>query len=194
MRLTSIYTKVGDKGTTMLASGKRVPKDSPRIEAYGTVDELNSFLGLLRDKLHAESDNTFADLVTSLLKIQNEMHDIGGELSTPNDILDIDKQQVVGASQIARLEEEMDCFNDTLKPLANFILPGGHELVSLAHICRTVCRRAERHVVTLSQSEQIRDEPRIYINRLSDWLFVTGRVIASRLKVEEILWKQAGKS
>jgi cob(I)alamin adenosyltransferase len=193
MRLTSIYTKVGDKGTTMLASGAKVPKDSPRIEAYGTVDELNAFLGLFRDKLQA-SGSGCDDLIAALLKIQNEMHDIGGELSTPAEHLNTAKQQVVGTDGITRLEHEMDRFNETLKPLANFILPGGHELVSLSHICRTVCRRAERLVVTLSHVETIRDEPRIYLNRLSDWLFVAGRVVASRLNVTEILWKQAGKS
>ena len=193
MRLTSIYTKVGDKGTTMLAGGRKVPKDSSRIEAYGTVDELNSFLGLLRDKLTQFDSKKFSDIVTCLLKIQNEMHDLGGELSTPHEVLVKSKQQLVGQKDIARLEQEMDSYNETLEPLSNFILPGGHELVSYAHVCRTVCRRCERCVVTLANTEQIRDEARIYVNRLSDWLFIIGRTIGSRLQVAEILWQQADK-
>jgi cob(I)alamin adenosyltransferase len=193
MRLTSIYTKIGDKGTTMLAGGKKVPKDSARIEAYGTIDELNSFLGLLRDKLTQNDSKKFNDIIASLLKIQNEMHDLGGELATPYEILVNSKQQLVSQKDIARLEQEMDAFNETLEPLSNFVLPGGHELVSYAHICRTVCRRCERRVVTLATSEEIREEARIYVNRLSDWLFITGRTIGSRLQVSEILWQQAGK-
>lgn len=193
MRLTSIYTKIGDKGTTMLASGKKVPKDSPRIEAYGTVDELNAFLGLLRDKLQSTDSAIFGDLLACLLKIQNEMHDLGGELSTPAENLDLSKQQVVKTAEIERLENEIDSYNENLAALSNFILPGGHELISLAHVCRTICRRTERCVVHLAGQEPIRDEARIYLNRLSDWLFVIGRVIAKRLQVKEILWKQAGK-
>ncbi len=177
----------------MLAGGKKVPKDSSRIEAYGTIDELNSFLGLLRDKLTQHDSKKFNDIVGNLLKIQNEMHDLGGELSTPQEILAKSKQQLVDQKDIARLEHEMDAFNETLAPLANFILPGGHELVSYAHICRTVCRRCERRIVTLSNTEQIRDEARIYVNRLSDWLFIVGRTIGNRLQVAEILWQQAGK-
>ena len=193
MRLTSIYTKIGDKGTTMLAGGKKVPKDSARIEAYGTIDELNSFLGLLRDKLTQTDSKKFIDIIASLLKIQNEMHDLGGELATPHEILVNSRQQLVSQKDIARLEQEMDAFNETLEPLSNFVLPGGHELVSYAHICRTICRRCERRVVTLSTSEEIREEARIYVNRLSDWLFIAGRTIGSRLQVSEILWQQAGK-
>ncbi len=177
----------------MLAGGKKVPKDSARIEAYGTIDELNSFLGLLRDKLTQTDSKKFNDIIASLLKIQNEMHDLGGELATPHEILVNSRQQLVSQKDIARLEQEMDAFNETLEPLSNFVLPGGYELVSYAHICRTICRRCERRVVTLSTSEEIREEARIYVNRLSDWLFIAGRTIGSRLKVSEILWQQAGK-
>ncbi len=193
MRLTSIYTKIGDKGTTMLAGGIKVPKDSSRIEAYGTIDELNSFLGLLRDKLTQHENQKFKDIVAALLIIQNEMHDLGGELATPSEILAKSKQQLVGQKDILRLENEMDTYNEILEPLSNFVLPGGHELVALAHVCRTVCRRCERRIVTLANTEQIRDEARIYVNRLSDWLFIVGRTIGSRLKAAEILWQQAGK-
>lgn len=191
MRLTKIYTKIGDKGNTMLAGGESVPKDHIRIEAYGTIDELNAHLGHLRDSLNDESK--FDDLVSALHKIQNEMHDVGGELSTPQNILDISKQQVVNQESIDRLESEIDKHNDTLQPLTNFVLPGGHRLNSLAQICRTVCRRSERRIWSLSKTETVREEPIIYVNRLSDWLFVIGRVISARLDAPEVLWKQVGK-
>ncbi len=195
MRLTKIYTKVGDKGTTLLASGVKVPKDSPRIDCYGTVDELNSFLGLLRDTLaetnHALLRDVFPDLLKQFALIQNECFDLGGELATPLDVLDPTRQQVVTATAIARLEREMDAYNESLEPLANFVLPGGHRANSLAHVCRTVCRRAERGIVALANSgEAVREEPRIYLNRLSDWLFVVSRVISARLGVPEVLWAQ----
>ncbi len=193
MRLTKIYTKVGDKGQTMLAGGTKVPKDSLRIDTYGTIDELNSFLGLLRDTLAGGHSSGFTDLLSQLAAIQNEMHDLGGELSTPLPQLDISRQQVVTSASIARLESEIDAYNDKLPPLANFVLPGGHLGNSTAHVCRTVCRRAERLLVALSRAEAVRDEPRIYLNRLSDWLFVASRVISQRLGCPEVLWNQAGK-
>lgn len=192
MRLTKIYTKVGDKGQTLLATGVKVPKDSLRIEAYGTVDELNSFLGLLRDSLDSLG-TAFVDLVASVALIQNEMHDLGGELATPLEALNLERQQVVSVREITRLESEMDGFNEKLAPLANFVLPGGHAANSTAHICRTVCRRAERLVVTLGREEPLRDDVRIYLNRLSDWLFVLSRVISQRLGLAEILWVQRGR-
>lgn len=194
MRLTKIYTKVGDQGLTMLAGGSKVPKDSPRIDTYGTVDELNSFLGCLRDILQATDGARFVDVIKQLSVVQNEMHDLGGELSTPAERLDLTKQQVVSLESIARLEREMDAYNDMLPPLANFVLPGGHQANSMAHICRTVCRRTERLVVALARTETIRSEPRIFLNRLSDWLFIISRVISQRLNVPEILWHQAGKT
>jgi cob(I)alamin adenosyltransferase len=194
MRLTKIYTKVGDKGTTMLADGRKVAKDSPRIETYGTVDELNAFLGLFRDVLAKEGGGGFGDLDQALARIQNEMHDLGGELSMPHERLDTSRQQVVTSASVARLEREIDELNAPLPPLANFVLPGGHVANSHAHVCRTICRRAERLVVALAATETVRDEPRIYLNRLSDWLFVVGRVVSARLKIPEILWQQQGKT
>ena len=198
MRLTKIYTKVGDKGTTLLASGEKVAKDSPRIECYGTVDELNSFLGLLRDTLadlrDSEGATDFTALCGQLAEIQNETFDLGGELATPAAVLDVKKQQVVTHASITRLEREMDAYNESLPPLANFVIPGGHRGNSLAHVCRTVCRRAERLIVALAKTEEIREEPRIYLNRLSDWLFVISRVVSQQLGTPEVLWRQAGKS
>jgi cob(I)alamin adenosyltransferase len=193
MRLTKIYTKVGDAGLTMLAGGDRVPKDSARIEAYGTVDELNSFLGLWRDQLRSASGPERDLLVSQLLTIQNEMHDLGGELATPLASLDVTKQQVVSKASVDRLECEIDAMNEQLSPLANFVLPGGHVLNSLAHVCRTICRRTERRVITLSHLEEVRPEVRIYLNRLSDWLFVAGRIVSKCLGGEEVLWRQRGK-
>lgn len=191
MRLTKIYTKVGDKGTTLLASGEKVGKDHPRIEAYGTVDELNSFVGLLIDELREA--NKFTKIIEKILLVQNELFDVGGELSTPLEILDIKKQQVVSATCIKRLEDEIDEMNSQLKPLENFVLPGGHRANSVAHICRTVCRRAERALVRAKKDIQVRDEVVIYLNRLSDWFFVLSRFVSKELSVKEVLWQQAKK-
>ncbi|MCX6105253.1 MAG: cob(I)yrinic acid a,c-diamide adenosyltransferase [Proteobacteria bacterium] len=193
MRLTKIYTKIGDQGTTMLADGTMVPKHSLRIETYGTIDELNSFLGWLRDILRDTEPLRFQSLVAQLGHIQNEMHDLGGELATPTESLRTDRQSLVSVASIARLESEIDTFNDSLPPLANFVLPGGHQANSAAHICRTVCRRAERLIVRLASSDKLRDEPRIYVNRLSDWLFVVSRHISQTLGVPEVLWNQPKK-
>jgi len=178
----------------MLATGQHVPKDSLRIETYGTVDELNSFLGWLRDTLRSANKSELNDLIEQLGRIQNEMHDLGGELATPVEHLRLDRQQVITAACISKLEEEIDSYNESLQPLANFVIPGGHQANSLAHVCRTVCRRAERLIVSLDGTEKLRDEPRIYLNRLSDWLFVASRKISQILNVPEVLWRQAGKS
>ena len=193
MRLTKIYTKIGDKGTTVLADGSTVPKDSQRVEAYGSIDELNSFLGWLRDALASANSSQFSDLTSNLSKIQNEMHDLGSEIATPFDRLQLGRQQLVTHACIERLETEIDAFNTNLQPLANFVLPGGHQANSIAHVCRTVCRRTERQLAKLARSEAVREEPQIYLNRLSDWLFVASRVISQRLGVPEVLWQQAGK-
>lgn len=193
MRLTKIYTKVGDKGKTMLASGERVAKDDVRIEAYGTIDELNAFIGWLRDEIHNAHSRGFDDILMGLLRIQNEMHDIGGELATPTNVLDTTRQQVVSKDSIDRLESEIDTYNDGLAPLENFVLPGGNRINSMTQVCRTICRRAERRLWSLSKQEEVREEPIVYINRLSDWFFVVGRTASKRLDCKEVLWNQAGK-
>lgn len=191
MRLSKIYTRVGDKGSTLLATGERVLKSNVRIEAYGTVDELNAMVGFLRDSI--AGDRRLSDLCESLSKIQNELFDVGGELSVPMDVLDIQRQQVVSMADVSRLESEIDAFNELLKPLENFVLPGGHLANSTAHIVRTVCRRAERAVVRMSEQDAVRDEVRIYLNRLGDWFFVLSREISRRLGVPEVLWAQNKK-
>jgi len=188
MRLTKIYTKVGDKGSTLLATGERVLKTSTRIEAYGTVDELNAFVGVLGDELRVSKGCD--SILSQLHTIQNELFDIGGELATPSKHLDITKQQVVTAASVKRLEDEIDIMNAGLPPLANFVLPGGHRANSAAHVARTVCRRAEREVFRLAEKEEVREDVRIYLNRLSDWFFVAGRAISSQLGVNEVLWSQ----
>lgn len=190
MRLTKIYTRVGDRGQTLLASGAKIRKTAPRIEAYGSVDELNSFVGLLRDRL-VEIGEAFGDIESSLRRVQNELFDLGGELATPTEHLDVSRQSVVREAEVKRLEEEMDIWNEMLPPLANFVLPGGHSANSLAHVARTVCRRAERHVVRLRDEESdVREVVGIYLNRLSDWFFVLSREISRRAQVEEVIWQQ----
>ena len=175
-----IYTKTGDEGETGLFGGKRLPKSHIRIDAYGTVDELNSYIGLVRD--YTENDAT-----RSLLKeIQDRLFTIGSNLAS-----DPDKKMTVPdikPEDILLLEKEMDRMNDALPELKNFILPGGHPSVSTCHISRCVCRRAERLVVALAQKEWV--EPIIiqYLNRLSDYLFVLARQIADERGVEEVNW------
>jgi cob(I)alamin adenosyltransferase len=191
VRLSKIYTRTGDKGATLLATGERVLKSNVRIEAYGTVDELNSTVGMLRDTI--VTDSRLQELCEKLSKIQNELFDIGGELSVPLDVLDTERQQVVSMRDVSRLESEMDAFNENLPPLENFVLPGGHLANSTAHLVRTVCRRAERAVVRMSEQDAVRDEIRIYLNRLSDWFFVLSRELSRRLGVPEVLWAQNKK-
>ncbi len=191
MRLTRIYTKIGDQGTTMLASGEKVSKSAQRIEAYGTVDELNSWVGFLRDQVRIEEAFANHWLDGSLARIQNQLFDLGSELATPTEHLKPERQALIATHDIETLEREMDLCQETLPPLANFVLPGGHSSNSLAHLARTVCRRAEREVVRLRQEEPaVRLETQIFLNRLSDWFFVISRLLSQKLKCPEVLWQQ----
>lgn len=191
MRLTRIYTKTGDQGTTMLATGEKVPKSSQRIEAYGTVDELNSWIGFLRDQIRGETVFVQHWLDQSLGRIQNQLFDLGSELATPADSLKADRHYLLTTADIEILENEMDLCQEKLQPLANFVLPGGHAANSAAHIARTVCRRAEREVIRLKNEESnLRLEGQIFLNRLSDWLFVVSRLISQELGCAEVLWQQ----
>lgn len=178
-----IYTKTGDNGTTALYGGKRLSKSDLRIDAYGTVDELNAHIGLLRDLSTEESDKTF------LLEIQDKLFTLGSNLaSNPEkekpksipDILSID---------IEKLENEIDAINEILEPLQYFILPGGHANISQSHIARCVCRRTERICVALSQVEKVDALILKYLNRLSDYLFTYSRKLAKLLMVEELKWE-----
>ncbi|MFW7378095.1 MAG: cob(I)yrinic acid a,c-diamide adenosyltransferase [Oligoflexus sp.] len=190
MRLTKIYTKVGDGGQTLLANGQKIAKDDLRIDAYGTIDELNSHIGLLRDLIQSESQENSAGLDRSLYRIQNELFDLGSELATPADALS-PRQILISANDISQLESEIDNWNESLSPLKNFVLPGGHLANSQAHVCRTVCRRAERLLVSLRrQDPSVRKETQIYVNRLSDWLFVCGRTVSRLFDRREVLWDQ----
>ena len=191
MRLSKIYTKKGDGGTTQLATAETVRKDCIRIEAYGSVDELNSFMGLWADTL-AQIDA--AELVAQIIEVQHRLFDIGGELSFPPGKYDEKTYGGVSEENITQLEAEIDTWNSELAPLKNFVLPGGHLGNSTAHVCRTICRRSERLVVTLASEEAVRSEIIKYLNRLSDWLFVASRHVSKLTNTEEILWGQKRKN
>ncbi len=176
-----IYTKTGDAGETSLFAGGRVSKDSPRVEAYGTVDELNAWLGLAA--MHCTSN----DLQSRLLRVQGELLQLGADLATP---LDASTSHIARMDErlIQQLEQEMDEWDEVLPPLRHFILPGGSQPGAILHIARTVCRRAERRVVTLAQTEPINPSALIYLNRLSDWLFVLARMVNHRQNTPETPW------
>ncbi len=177
-----VYTKKGDSGTTALIGGVRVSKHSLRIEAYGTVDELNSFIGLLRD--HPINKHT----VDVLIEIQDRLFTLGSLLAEAPGGSKMELPQIK-AEDVELLEKEIDKMDEVLPPMRSFVLPGGHQAISYAHVCRTVCRRAERLVVHLSKEETIDPILPKYLNRLSDYLFVVSRFIAFELKVEETPWK-----
>ena len=188
MRLTKIYTRVGDKGTTSLADGTRVLKNSARINAYGNIDELNSSLGMIRDQI--ELLLSADEIVQKVMMVQNELFELGGELSLPPEIVN-KKNNLIGSRQIQRLEAEIDEWNEVLPPLKNFVLPGGHPLNSMTHLARTICRRAEREIVAATEIEEIREDVLSYLNRLSDWLFVCARYLSHLVNAEEVLWNQS---
>ena len=177
-RLTKIYTRTGDDGTTGLADSSRVPKDSPRIDAIGDIDELNSVIGILR----AAPD--MAEEIDRVLEaIQHRLFDIGGELALP-------ASRYVDDAWIARLEQWLDDLNADLPPLQEFVLPGGNTQAAHAHLARTVCRRAERSLLRLSATEAVNSCALKYLNRLSDLLFVIARVLARRDGGQEITWNK----
>ena len=178
-----IYTKTGDQGETGLFGGQRVRKDHARIEAYGTLDELNAFVGLLRDSV---GDTAVRE---QLFAVQNRLFDLGAYLATPPKEGQASTPPDLQEEDITALESAMDEMDAVLEPLRNFILPGGHTTVSYAHLARTVCRRAERLCVRL-QDEVVVDANLLrYLNRLSDYFFVLGRYLAKQLRVEEVNWK-----
>jgi len=175
-RLSKIYTKTGDDGTTGLGDGTRVAKDSARVAAYGTVDELNSSIGIVL------AQDIPAPIREALTQIQHDLFDLGGELCIPD-------MAMVHEADVERLEQTLDGFNADLPPLKDFILPGGGMAAACCHLARTVCRRAEREVVTLSRSEPVRPEAVRDLNRLSDLLFVLSRVLARASGHGEVLWQ-----
>lgn len=188
--ISKVYTKSGDGGDTMLASGDKVRKNALRIEAYGAVDELNACVGMARLELSREPRRLGAEVVLDemdeqLGRIQQELFDLGAELATPGE-----SKLKVEARQVERLEKEIDAWNGPLPPLKSFILPGGGPVGTVCHLARTVCRRAERRTVELidSPDEEVREDALRYLNRLSDYFFVLGRAVAHRLGDDEVLW------
>ncbi|HKV97800.1 MAG TPA: cob(I)yrinic acid a,c-diamide adenosyltransferase [Gammaproteobacteria bacterium] len=180
-RLSKIYTRTGDDGTTGLGDGTRVPKDDAHVEAYGTLDELNSALGLLL------AESLPKDVTEALQPIQHELFDLGSEFCLPGYI-------AIAAEHIQRLESTLDRFNENLPPLKEFILPGGNRAAALCHLARTVCRRAERRAWTLHKQHPQNPESIKYLNRLSDLLFVLARVIARQNEGQEVQWKHERKN
>ena len=190
MRIHKVYTRTGDSGETGLVGGSRAAKDSPRIESYGTVDELQAFLGMLRAAL-TESERHSAicgECVQAIHRVQQDLFDLGSTLATPPEHLDRVKNPIT-AERIAWLEESMDVWNETLPPLRSFVLSGGGRFSALSHVARTVCRRCERIVLRLSRQEEVPAEVLRYLNRLSDFLFVLGRHLAQVFGEEEPLWE-----
>ncbi len=179
-RLSKIYTRTGDKGTTGLGDGSRVDKDNLRVETFGTVDELNSNIGLV---LSSDLDT---DIRECLTRTQHELFDLGGELCMPG-------QTLIPESYVEQLEADLDRFNEALPPLKDFILPGGSEPAARCHLARTVCRRAERLMVSLGKQDNINQVSLRYLNRLSDLLFVTARVLARADGNSEVLWVHGDK-
>ncbi len=190
MGMQKVYTKTGDKGMTSLVSGEKVSKTDIRVEAYGCVDELNAYIGLLREGLVTEG--RLAGAVEYLGQVQQELFDIGCELASRSTELRIEGIQ---ESHIQRLESEMDLWSKDLSPLSRFVLPGGHLVNACAHVARTVCRRAERQILHVqAQGETIRSEVVRYMNRLSDWLFVLSRWIIFLLGGQEVFWEPVRKA
>ena len=183
-----VYTKTGDKGTTALFGGTRVPKDHIRIESYGTVDELNSHIGLIRDQ---DFNSHYKDI---LIEIQDRLFTVGAILATPpeKEVLKNGEKRLqnlgIVESDIELLEKEIDTMEEALPPMTHFVLPGGHTTVSYCHIARCVCRRAERLAVHLSHNEPVADTAITYLNRLSDYLFVLARKLSHDLSADEVKW------
>lgn len=178
-RLSKIYTRTGDKGTTGLGDGSRIAKDSARVEAYGTVDELNSVIGMLMS--HDLPDN----IRRWLTSVQHDLFDLGGELCIPG-------HRVLNDEQVEGLEQQLDALNEHLKPLKEFILPGGTPSAAVAHLARTVCRRAERRTITLQRhdGEDVNPVAVRYLNRLSDLLFVIARYLNHSADLSDVLWQR----
>jgi cob(I)alamin adenosyltransferase len=178
-RLSKIYTRTGDEGTTGLGDGTRVSKDHPRVEAYGTVDETNSAIGVI-----LAVPGITPDIQRCLTDVQHDLFDLGGELCIPG-------CSVIEESYVERLENELDAFNDPLPPLEDFILPGGGAASAACHVARTTCRRAERQVWTLSTHEPVNEFSLKYLNRLSDLLFVLARTLVRHERGGEVIWEKA---
>ena len=177
-RLSKIYTRTGDDGTTGLGDGTRVPKDGLRVEAYGTVDETNSAIGVVLAMAHLPDP-----VRKCLTDVQHDLFDLGGELCIPG-------ARTITPEYTKRLEDQLDSFNEPLPPLKEFILPGGGPAAAAAHMARTICRRAERLCWSLARDESVGADVMIYLNRLSDLLFVLARVLARQDEGGEVFWRR----
>jgi len=177
-RLSKIYTRTGDEGTTGLGDGTRVPKDNLRVEAYGTVDETNSAIGVVLAMVQLPGK-----MRSCLTDVQHDLFDLGGELCIPG-------ARKITPEYTKRLEEQLDSFNESLPPLKEFILPGGGPAAAATHLARTICRRAERVCWSLAREESVGADVMIYLNRLSDLLFVLARVLARQDKGGEVFWRR----
>ena len=182
-----IYTKTGDKGTTSLVGGTRVPKTHIRLEAYGTVDELNSNLGLLITYLLDGKDKDF------LQQVQDRLFAVGFHLATDREKMELKEASIISSEQVEMVEREIDRLDTLLPPLSAFILPGGSRGAAVCHVCRTVCRRAERRILALAEQVEISSELLAYVNRLSDYLFVLSRKMNQDDKKGEIFWNNSCK-
>jgi cob(I)alamin adenosyltransferase len=195
IRITRVYTRTGDRGDTALVGGRRVPKDAPRIEAYGTIDELNAILGVVRDfnaeRIGEGEGHRWLDDV--LRGLQNRLFDLGSELATPPDAA-YEGMFRVGEAEVRELERLIDECQKELAPLKSFVLPGGGRIGAFLHQARTVCRRAERDVLRLSRVEPVGEWALPYVNRLSDLFFVLARWVAHRLGEAEYLWERGLQS
>ena len=190
-RITRVYTRTGDGGETALVGGRRVPKDAARIEAYGTVDELNAILGLARvfnaERLAEGEGHRWLD--ETLRRLQNQLFDLGSELATPDDAV-YEGMYRVGQADVTEMEKLIDRCQKELAPLKSFVLPGGGRVGAFLHQARTVCRRAEREILRLSRAEPLSEWPLRYVNRLSDLLFVLSRWVGKKGGETEYLWER----
>lgn len=185
MKKSLLYTRTGDHGTTALVGGTRVPKTHQRLEAYGTVDELNAYIGLLITYLVDEQDAAF------LQQVQNELFVVGSYLATDVEKTTLKAASVVTPEAVAQMEQEIDRLDNSLPPQTAFILPGGSRGAAVAHVCRTVCRRAERRILALAEGAEVAPELLAYMNRLSDYLFILSRKINRDEKKDEIFWNNS---
>lgn len=187
MKKSMVYTKTGDQGTTGLVGGTRISKTDIRLESYGTVDELNSQLGLLLTHLTDEEDRRV------VYKVQNKLFTVGSYLATDQEKTKLNDASVIQLADIQELESQIDIIDEQLPPLNKFILPGGCHEAALCHVCRTVCRRAERRILTLALNVHVDGNVIAYINRLSDYLFILSRKMNINNKTEEIFWDKTCK-
>ena len=182
-RLSKIYTRTGDDGETGLGDGRRIKKTHPRVEAMGTVDELNSVVGVVVEALILDGNEELIDIANFMRSLQHRIFDLGGELSIPG-------FEIVNKDHVSAIEEHLDALNEHLDPLENFILPGGSALISNCHMARAICRRAERNVALLAESEDVNTASKEFLNRLSDYLFVVARSCARITGIDEVLWQK----